>query len=139
MSQPHAAGSSAVSTPRAAPPEPVTTPVSGDTEYTLWAVLRRDPQASTVGASSQDLVDTIFSLDTTGVTLRGLYDTSSIKADSDVMVWLHGKSPEAIQTSLRELRRTELLRPLLPTWNTFGVHRDAEFSADHIPAFMRGK
>jgi chlorite dismutase len=37
------------------------------------------------------------------------------------------------------LRRTRLIEPLLPTWNAMGVHRDAEFSANHLPAFMRGK
>jgi chlorite dismutase len=37
------------------------------------------------------------------------------------------------------LRRSPLLRSLLPTWNAMGVHRDAEFSADHLPAYMKGK
>src|SRR5690606_1051174 len=71
--------------------------------------------------------------------LRGIYDVSGLKADSDVMLWLHGTSAQEIQSSLRILRRTALLSPLLPTWNTMGVHRDAEFSHNHVPAFMRGK
>jgi chlorite dismutase len=117
--------------------EPVLTPVSGETEYTLWSVLRANPAAPGSTGSTTELTDAVGRVEESGVTVRGFYDVSSIKADSDVMVWLHGKSPEAIQAALRELRRTSLLKPLLPTWNTMGVHRDAEFSANHIPAFMR--
>jgi chlorite dismutase len=42
-----------------------------------------------------------------------------------------------LQWALRELRRA--LPGLVPTWNALGVHRDAEFTANHLPAFMRGK
>lgn len=120
-------------------PAPILTPVSGETEYALWAVLRKDPAFSGTPGDSADLADAVARIKETGVTTRGFYDVSSIRADSDIMIWLHGTSPEAIQAGLRELRRSSLLRPLLPTWNTLGVHRDAEFSSNHIPSFMRGK
>ncbi|MCW4384439.1 chlorite dismutase family protein [Salinibacterium sp. SYSU T00001] len=121
------------------PPEAIVTPASGDTEYTLWAVLRRDPASSASTGDTAELAAAAARVEDSGVTVRGFYDVSSIRADSDVMVWLHGTSPERVQAALRDLRRTSILRPLLPTWNTMGVHRDAEFSAQHIPAFMRGK
>ncbi|QEE61193.1 chlorite dismutase family protein [Salinibacterium sp. dk2585] len=133
------------STPPSPSVAPIVTPVSGETEYTLWAVLRKDPQAHAAGtpaidpAAQAELRATIEQVEANGTTLRGVYDVSSIRADADVMLWLHGTSPEAIQAALRDLRRTSILRPLLPTWNAMGVHRDAEFSADHIPSFMRGK
>lgn len=121
-------------------PTAITTPVSGDTEYTLWTVFRRTPgQAPPTGDDATELEAVVSSLDTGSVTLRGIYDVSGLKADSDVMLWLHGTSPEDIQSALRRLRRTAILAPLTPTWNTMGVHRDAEFSHDHVPAFMRGK
>jgi chlorite dismutase len=120
-------------------PSAVTTPVSGETEYTLWTVFRRTPGHSSSSTEAEELQDAIAALDGTGVTLRGIYDVSGIKADSDVMLWLHGTSPEEIQAALRQLRRTALLSPLTPVWNTMGVHRDAEFSHNHVPAFMRGK
>ncbi|AWB89199.1 hydrogen peroxide-dependent heme synthase [Homoserinimonas hongtaonis] len=121
------------------PPEPIVTPVAGETEYTLWAVLRRDPANPVESTDSAELGATVDRVQQTGVTVRGFYDVSSIRADSDLMIWLHGTSPEAIQAALRDLRRTSILSPLLPTWNTMGVHRDAEFNTKHIPAFMRGK
>jgi chlorite dismutase len=128
-------------------PDPVTTPLAGDTEYTLWTVFRRSPgnTAATPGntaatpGDAAELEAAIAALEGTGVTLRGIYDVSGLKADSDVMLWLHGTSPEGIQSALRSLRRTAILAPLVPTWNTMGVHRDAEFTHNHVPAFMRGK
>jgi chlorite dismutase len=135
---------SARTTPTSTAPSPypkaVTTPPAGDTEYTLWTVFRRTPgQPAATAEDAAALAATISDLTTTGVTLRGIYDVSGLKADSDVMLWLHGTSPEGIQSALRRLRRTAMLAHLTPTWNTMGVHRDAEFSRNHVPAFMRDK
>ena len=112
--------------------------------YTLWAVLRKstsrgyapDPDA-TILVGKLDAA--VASLAEKGVTVRGFYDVSSMRADADLMIWLHGEVPEDLQWGLRELRRTILLKELDPTWNAMGVHRDAEFTANHLPAFMRGK
>ncbi|MCU1581394.1 MAG: hypothetical protein QOD27_1421 [Microbacteriaceae bacterium] len=121
------------------------TPASG---FTLWAVFRRDPSAvpgvgnpngSDPGAAVAALDATVAAVEADGVVVRGFYDVSSLRSDADIMVWLHGGAPETLQKALRELRRSPLLAPLLPTWNAMGVHRDAEFSANHLPAFMRGK
>jgi len=104
--------------------------------YTLWAVFRKDP-ARPAGAG--DLAPAVAAVEASGVTVRGFYDVSGLRADADLMVWLHGSQPEALQAALRELRRHEPLATLLPTWNAMGVHRDAEFTANHLPAFMRDK
>jgi chlorite dismutase len=105
--------------------------------YALWAVLRRDPAHPTDTAG--DLAAAVTAVEGAGVTIRGWYDVSSVRADADLMVWLHGPDPQKLQWALRELRRSELLKTLLPTWNALGVHRDAEFTANHLPSFMRGK
>jgi len=67
-----------------------------------------------------------------------VYDVSGMRADADVLLWLTGDSAEQLQADLRALRRSRELEPLLPTWNAMGVHRQAEFSRDHAPAFARG-
>lgn len=104
---------------------------AGD-HYALWAVLRRDPHAQPyVGRAFAELATSVGSL-------RGVYDVSGLRADADIMLWLTGGSAEALQADLRTLRRSTELRPLLPTWNALGVHRDAEFTRDHTPAFARG-
>jgi chlorite dismutase len=103
--------------------------------YTLWAVFRRDPHRP---ATAGDLAPAVAAVEARGVTVRGFYDVSAMRADADLMIWLHGDNPENIQWALRELRRSAPLATLLPTWNAMGVHRDAEFSKSHLPAFMKG-
>ena len=113
---------------------PDSTPVA--LGYTLWAVLRADPTRPTVFG---DLTSAIAAVEAIGVTIRGFYDVSAMRADADLMIWMHGPVPEDLQWALRELRRNELLSGLIPTWNAMGVHRDAEFNRSHVPAFLRGK
>ena len=120
-------------------PQPDTTP-----GYTLWAVFRRADTATRLPEADEEAIvgklDTaVAKVEATGVTVRGFYDVSSIRADADLMIWLHGPNPEDIQAALRILRRTSLLYHLRPVWNAMGVHRDAEFTASHLPAFMKGK
>ncbi|RFA17281.1 chlorite dismutase [Subtercola boreus] len=115
------------------------------TAYALWAVFRRNPDApfeidgydvpSVVG----ELDDAVLSVEGEDVTVRGFYDVSGLRADADLMVWIHGETPETLQWALRQLRRTTLLKSLLPVWNALGVHRDAEFNKRHMPSFMLGK
>jgi chlorite dismutase len=81
----------------------------------------------------------VAAVEAADVTVRGFYDVSSMRADADLMIWLHGENPQTLQWALRELRRSEQLSTLLPVWNVMGVHRDAEFTNNHLPAFMRGK
>ncbi|UOE43574.1 hydrogen peroxide-dependent heme synthase [Agromyces larvae] len=112
--------------------------------YTLFAVFRRDParpddfDGHDVPRVVRDLDGAIALVEGEGVVLRGIYDVSGLRADADVMLWLHGPTAEGLQWALRELRRSRLLKALLPTWNAMGVHRDAEFNRAHVPGFLRG-
>lgn len=104
--------------------------------YTLYVVLRRDDARP---ASGGGVAHAVAAVTERGVTVRGVYDVSGLRADADIMLWLHGADPEALQSAVRTLRRAELLSGLLPTWNAMGVHVQAEFSRSHAPAFMLGK
>jgi len=112
--------------------------------YTVFAVLRKDPtrpddlDGHDVPHFVRELDDVVSLVENEGVTLRGIYDVSGLRADADVMLWLHGPSAEGLQWALREIRRARLFRALLPTWNAMGVHRDAEFNKAHVPGFLRG-
>lgn len=109
--------------------------------YTLWTVFRRNPEFQ--GELPDDLVTELDAVvdrvSAEGVTVRGFYDVSGLKADSDLMIWIHGDTAEGLQAAARMLRRTALLRHLLPTWNAMGVHREAEFNKRHVPGFLLGK
>jgi chlorite dismutase len=118
------------------PTQPTIPESAGTLGYTLWSVLKSDP---TRPAGSGGLDAAVTAVEATGVTVRGFYDVSSIRADADLMIWLHGDNPQTLQWALRELRRSAQLSTLLPVWNVMGVHRDAEFTNNHLPAFMRGK
>ncbi len=104
--------------------------------FTLWAVWRRDPTGAPGAADG--LAEAVAEVEASGVVLRGLYDVSGLRADADLMVWLHGDTAESLQAALRILRRVPAIGALLPTWNAMGVHRDAEFSRSHAPSFLRG-
>lgn len=110
-------------------------PAPAELGYALWAVLRRNPDLVPAGGG---VAKAVAAVESTGVTVRGFYDVSSMRADADLMIWLHGPDPQTLQAGLRRIRRATLLSSLLPTWNAMGVHRDAEFTANHLPAFMRG-
>jgi len=107
--------------------------------YTLWAVLRRDPAHPVTEPDDSELAAIVGLIEEGGATVRGFYDVSGLRADADLMIWLHGPDPEGLQRDLRRLRRTELLKPLVPVWNAMGVHRDAEFNRSHVPGFLRGE
>ncbi|MBD7957569.1 chlorite dismutase family protein [Microbacterium sp. Sa4CUA7] len=109
-----------------------------DTSFTLWSVLRRDPHRPVSEHDAGELEQLVADLAEGGTTVRGFYDVSGLRADADVMIWLHGATAEGLQHDLRRLRRTGLLQPLLPTWSAMGVHRDAEFNRAHVPGFLRG-
>jgi chlorite dismutase len=112
--------------------------------YTVFAVFRKDParpddlDGHDVPRFVDELDGMIAIVEDEGVTLRGIYDVSGLRADADVMLWLHGPNAEGLQWALRELRRSRLFRAMLPTWNAMGVHRDAEFNKAHVPGFLRG-
>jgi chlorite dismutase len=108
------------------------------TAFTLWSVLRRDPERPVTESDTTELADIAELIEAGGVTIRGFYDVSGLRADADLMIWMHGDSAEELQRDLRRLRRTELLKNLAPTWNALAVHRDAEFNRAHVPGFLRG-
>jgi chlorite dismutase len=77
---------------------------------------------------------------TTGdVVVRGTYDVGGLRADADLMIWLHGPSVESVQGAYHRLRASDLGSALEPTWSVVALHRAAEFNKGHIPAFLAGE
>ena len=73
------------------------------------------------------------------VAIRGAYTTVGFRPDADLMLWLVSRSPDDLQDLLVAFRRTVLGAHLRQTWAFLGVVRPAEFSKDHVPAFVRGE
>jgi peroxiredoxin len=78
-------------------------------------------------------------LESTGATIRGSYTLTGYRADADLLLWLVGPSADGLQDALVAFRRTRLGRTLRVFWSAIGVHREAEFSKTHVPAFLRGE
>lgn len=104
--------------------------------YTCWAVFRR---SGTTPPHPDRLAETLAGLAPSGVVVRGLYDVSVMRADADLMAWVHGPTAESVQAGVRALRRDGLAGSGTPTWSAMGLHRPAEFNKGHVPAFMAGE
>jgi hydrogen peroxide-dependent heme synthase len=103
--------------------------------YAVWAVYARTGAEPGEGAD-RSLAAWASSLADEGVVLRGWYDVSGLRADADVLVWMHGPSAESLQAALRAFRRTAIGPAARLAWSAMGTHRPAEFSRDHMPSFM---
>jgi len=122
----------------------MTEPTADRLGYTLFAVYRR-PALVIDGAdahsgrrSATSLASRVATFEALGTTLRGVYDVSGLRADADLLFWLHAEAPDPLQEAVRRIRDSREIAPLEPRWNAMGVHREAEFAKDHSPAFMRG-
>lgn len=110
--------------------------VNAEIRYTCWAVFRRGLQPSDdAGLALEACVAELAGRD---VVVRGMYDVSAMRADADLMVWLHAPTAEAVQSGVRAVRRSGLADKAPLTWSGVGVHRPAEFNRGHIPAFLSG-
>lgn len=113
------------------------TPAAEEIHYTAYAVFaRREPAPTDVAQHTDEL---IAELAGAGITTRGLYDVHGMPADADLLVWLHGRSASDLQEAQRRFAREALCGSVELVWSAFGVHRQAEFSRDHAPAFLQGR
>jgi chlorite dismutase len=99
--------------------------------YTLWSVWGASTGSARRSAAVSVVLDRIAEQ---GVTLRGSYDVSGLRAGARLLTWMHGPDLGGLQDAaarLRELGLTEV-------WGAAGVHREAEFSRTHAPSFLRG-
>ena len=106
--------------------------------YTLWTVFKRSADVLRSDDAAQEFEALAEKLAEDGVILRGTYDVSGLRADADIMVWLHGPKPEDLQSAVRSIRRSKLFAGTDIVWSAMGVHREAEFAKSHVPAYARG-
>ncbi|MEX0985172.1 MAG: hydrogen peroxide-dependent heme synthase [Actinomycetota bacterium] len=115
-----------------------------DTRYALYPVFTAAPDLREALADPEDRaraareIEDLFKSWEGTVEVRGTYSTVGFRADADLMLWLHGPTPDDVQRALVEFRRTEVGVFLDPTWMFMGVVKPAEFTPDHQPAFVKG-
>jgi len=121
------------------PAERVTARVINETiRYTCWTALKKTGGYGEAGEAGAEVAALFAQLDAAGVTLRGAYDVSALRADADLLLWIHASSAEAIQDALRRFGHTAFGTVFEPVWSAMGLHRPAEFNKSHVPAFMSG-
>jgi chlorite dismutase len=107
--------------------------------YAVWAVYARNGRdVPAPRAAADELREWQRTNGDEDIELRGIYDVSGMRAEADLMLWLHGPSADGLQASLRRFRRTQAGSAATLKWSSMGTHRRAEFSADHLPSFMLG-
>jgi hydrogen peroxide-dependent heme synthase len=113
--------------------------------YALYPVYRTTPALREAFRDPDDLdagareVEDLLKRWEGRVDVRGAYSTVGFRADADVLLWLVGSSPDDLQRSLVELRRTRVGALMDPMWTFMGVVKPAEFTSDHAPAFVKGE
>ncbi len=133
--------------PHAAAPAPVDEGGEGReilryTSYTVFTRTGAPGSADGTGASSTseqlaaEIDRVVAAIEGLDVTVRGLYDASGFRPEDDLLVWLIAERPESLQHALRVLERSWSADGLVRAWSAVGVHRQAEFSRTHAPAFM---
>ena len=108
--------------------------------FTMWSVFRLatpfGPDDVTRKAEAAEIEQLVADLAAEDVVVRGVYDVAGLRADSDLMVWWHAESSDALQAAYHRLRRTAFGARLEPVWSQMALHRPAEFNRSHLPAFL---
>jgi peroxiredoxin len=105
--------------------------------YTMWSVFKATTPLPALRDDLAGDAESLFGhLADKGVTVRGTYEVSGLRADADLMVWWHAEDSDELQNAYAQFRRTSLGRHLEPVWSSMALHRPAEFNKSHIPAFL---
>lgn len=107
--------------------------VNAAINYTMYSVFRVQRLGS---AKPAEVLDALAAIE--GLQTRGWYEISGFRADADVLIWWHAKTPEVLQEAYRTVVTTTQ-GALEPVWSNVGVHRAAEFNRAHVPAFLAGE
>jgi peroxiredoxin len=113
--------------------------INDSIRYTMWSVFKLDTvlgdesDRAAIGAEAEKLFAELAEVD---VVVRGVYDVSGLRADADLMLWVHATTSEELQLAYHRFRRTALGRRLEPVWSQMALHRPAEFNKSHVPAFL---
>ena len=106
--------------------------------YAMWSVFKlRDPLGDAGRVEEAAEVEALVkNLDAADIVVRGFYDVAGLRADADLMIWVHAESSDDLQAASHRFRSTRFGRRLDPVWSQMALHRPAEFNRSHVPAFL---
>jgi hydrogen peroxide-dependent heme synthase len=109
--------------------------------YTVWSVFQLletyGPESAEDRKAEQAEFEALLAdFAAEDIVVRGIYDVAGLRADADVMFWMHAGSSDQLQSAYHRIRRTAFGARLLPVWSQMALHRPAEFNRSHLPAFL---
>jgi chlorite dismutase len=106
--------------------------------YTMWSVFRlRDLLGDADREGEAAEVELLFKeLEAADVVVRGTYDVAGLRADADLLLWIHAETSDELQSAYQRFRSTRFGRRLDGVWSQMALHRPAEFNKSHVPAFL---
>jgi len=106
--------------------------------YTMWSVFKLETVLGDADrkAEAVELEQLVADLAAEGIVVRGVYDVAGLRADADLMLWLHADSSDKLQQAYHRFRRTAFGSRLSSVWSQMALHRPAEFNRSHLPAFL---
>lgn len=72
------------------------------------------------------------------VEIRGSYSLAGFRADADLMFWWVARTADDLQDLTVAFKRTAIGKATEQADQFLGLVRPAEFSPDHLPAFVKG-
>jgi peroxiredoxin len=114
--------------------------VAEETIFASYPVFRAVPELSQ-NLDKQTAAKEVRALfdETEGVEVRGAYSTVGFSPTADLMFFWVARDAEVLQKLMVDFRHTQLGRVLRQREMFLGLVRPAEFSPDHLPAFVQGK
>jgi peroxiredoxin len=106
--------------------------------YTNWTTWKKTGTIVSGAEAKKELQAFVDSLTSQDIDLRGAYDLRGLRADADLMLWIHGPTAEGVQEAIRAFGLTSAGSAFSNTWAGMGLHRPAEFNRSHVPGFMLG-
>lgn len=112
--------------------------INATIRFTTWTAFHQVSPIKNAEKASESFIKLIAKLAKHDIQLRGAYDVSALRADAELVLWLHAPTAELLQLALRKFAKTELGGAFTSVWSAMGLHRPAEFNKGHVPAFMTG-
>lgn len=113
------------------------TPQSQFTAF--WLFARKESwREATHGAWDEVVAEFSSTLSESDVTLRGVYSCMGLRADIDLIIWVHAPQLDQLQKLAVKLDQTAIGRALYKADGYIGTAGMSQYDPTHGPAFVKG-
>lgn len=115
-------------------------PSAAPAQFTaFWLYVRRDDWRESTHQNWDAVVSEFSSvLSESDVTVRGVYSTMGLRADIDMIIWVHAEQLDQLQKLATQIDQTEVGRALYRADGYIGTAGMSQYDPTHGPAFVKG-